>query len=352
MSTPDRPLADLSPQEKRALLAQQLSNRKKPRTFPTSFAQQRLWLVDQLEPGSAFYNVPVATRLKGPLDTQALERSLTEIARRHEALRTTISVVEGEPVQVVAPPAEAGLPVVDLRHLREEAREAEAHRLAEEEARKRFDLAQGPLIRTTLLRIGEQDHMLLLTMHHIVSDGWSMQVFYEEMQSLYNAYTAGQPSPLPALPVQYADYAVWQREWLQGETLQAQLDYWKGQLAGAPPLLELPTDRPRPHAQTYGGGHQTIHLPVSLARQLEALSRREGATLFMVLLAAFDTLLHRYTGQSDVVIGSPIAGRTRQEIEGLIGFFVNTLVLRVDLAGRLSGSPGFSGLVGRVRQTA
>jgi amino acid adenylation domain-containing protein len=348
MSTTDRPLADLSPQEKRALLAEQLSKRKKSRTFPTSFAQQRLWLVDQLEPGSAFYNVPVATRLKGPLDTQALERSLAEIVRRHEALRTTISVVEGEPVQVVAPSVEASLPVVDLRHLHEEAREVEAHRLAEEEARTPFDLAQGPLIRTTLLRIGEQDHMLLLTMHHIVSDGWSMQVFYEEMESLYNAYIAGQPSPLPELPVQYADYAVWQREWLQGETLKAQLDYWKVQLAGAPPLLELPTDRPRPPAQTYGGGHETIHLPVSLARQLEALGRREGATLFMVLLAAFDTLLHRYTGQSDVVVGSPIAGRTRQEIEGLVGFFVNTLVLRTSF----EGDPTFRETIRRVRETA
>ncbi|HET6262476.1 MAG TPA: amino acid adenylation domain-containing protein, partial [Chloroflexia bacterium] len=329
-------------------MAEQLSKRKKPRTFPTSFAQQRLWLVDQLEPGSAFYNVPVATRLKGPLDTQALERSLAELVRRHEALRTTISVVEGEPVQVVAPSADSPLPVVDLSHMREEAREAEAHRLAEEEARKPFDLAQGPLIRITLLRIGEQDHMLLLTMHHIVSDGWSMQVFYEEMQSLYNAFTVGQPSPLAKLPVQYADYAVWQRQWLQGETLQAQLDYWKAQLAGAPPLLELPTDRPRPHAQTYGGGHETIHLPVSLARQLEALGRREGATLFMVLLAAFDTLLHRYTGQSDVVVGSPIAGRTRQEIEGLIGFFVNTLVLRASFAG----DPTFREVLRRVRETA
>ncbi|HEX9987859.1 MAG TPA: amino acid adenylation domain-containing protein [Chloroflexia bacterium] len=341
-------LAGLTLEEKRALLAQQLSKRKKPRTFPTSFAQQRLWLVDQLEPGSAFYNVPVATRLKGPLDTQALERSLAEIVRRHEALRTTISVVEGEPVQVVAPSAEASLPIVDLIRLPVEAREAEAHRLAEEEARKPFDLAQGPLIRTTLLRNGEQDHMLLLTMHHIVSDGWSMQVFYEEMESLYNAYTAGQPSPLPELPVQYADYAVWQREWLQGETLQAQLDYWKAQLAGAPPLLELPTDRPRPHAQTYGGGHESIHLPTSLARQLEALGRREGATLFMVLLAAFDTLLHRYTGQSDVVVGSPIAGRTRQEIEGLIGFFVNTLVLRTSF----EGDPTFREALRRVRETA
>jgi amino acid adenylation domain-containing protein len=341
-------LAGLTLEQKRALLAQQLSKRKKPRTFPTSFAQQRLWLVDQLEPGSAFYNVPVATRLKGALDTAALERSLVEIVRRHEALRTTISVVEGEPVQVVSPSTEASLPIVDLRHMHEEAREAEAHRLAEEEARKPFDLAQGPLIRTTLLRIGEQDHMLLLTMHHIVSDGWSMQVFYEEMESLYNAYIAGQLSPLAELPVQYADYAVWQREWLQGETLQAQLDYWKAQLAGAPPLLELPTDRPRPHAQTYGGGHQAIHLPVSLARQLEALGRREGATLFMVLLAAFDTLFYRYTGQSDVVVGSPIAGRTRQEIEGLIGFFVNTLVLRASFAG----DPTFKEALRRVRETA
>ena len=301
-----------------------------------------------MEPDSAFYNVPFASRLRGPLDTAALERTLAEIVRRHEALRTTVSVVEGQPVQVVAPAADVPLPIVDLCHIPESAREAEAQRLAEADAARPFDLAQGPLIRATLLKIGEQDHMLMLTMHHIVSDGWSMQAFYQELEALYNAFQAGEPSPLSELPVQYADYAVWQREWLQGEVLRSQLDYWKAQLAGAPPLLELPTDRPRPASQTYKGVYQTVVFPQHLARQLEALGRREGATLFMTLLAAFGTLLHRYTGQADIVVGSPIAGRTRQEIEGLIGFFVNTLVLRTNF----SGNPTFRELLRRVREVA
>jgi amino acid adenylation domain-containing protein len=340
--------AGLSIEQKRALLAQQLSKRKKPRYFPLSFAQQRLWLVDQLEPGNAFYNVPFASRLRGQLDTAVLERSLAEIVRRHEALRTTVSVVEGQPVQVVAPTADVPLPIVDLRHLPEGEREAEAQRLAEAEAAKPFDLAQGPLIRTTLLKLGEQHHLLMLTMHHIVSDGWSMEVFYRELEAIYNAFRAGEPSPLPELPVQYADYAVWQREWLQGEVLRAQLDYWKGQLTGAPPLLELAYDRPRPAAQTYKGVYQTVVMPRQLARELEAVGRREGATLFMTLLAALQALLHRYTGQGDIVVGSPIAGRTRQEIEGLIGFFVNTLVLRTSF----HANPTFRELLRRVREVA
>ncbi|HKP51513.1 MAG TPA: amino acid adenylation domain-containing protein [Chloroflexia bacterium] len=346
--TSPTPTAELTLEQKRALLAQQLAKRQKPRAFSTSFAQQRLWLVDQLEPGNAFYNVPIATRLTGPLDVATLERSLAEVVRRHDDLRTTFSVVEGQPMQVVASMVKVPLQGVDLRHLPEEAREAEAKRITEEEARRPFDLVQGPLIRTILLRTGEEEHLLMLTMHHIVSDGWSMQIFYEELEALYNAFTEGKPSPLPELPVQYADYAVWQRNWLQGDVLQAQLDYWKKQLEGAPPLLELPTDRPRPPAQTFKGDHESIVLPTSLAQQLEALGRREGATLFMTLLAAFGTLLHRYTGQADIVIGSPIAGRTHEELEGLIGFFVNTLVLRSNFAG----DPTFRELLKRVRETA
>jgi amino acid adenylation domain-containing protein len=313
--------------------------------LPLSFAQERLWFIDRLEPGSAVYNIPVAWRLGGALDAAALERALGEIVRRHEALRTVFAEVDGSPVQVIAPFGGFALPVEDLSGLSEADREAAVRQRAREEARRAFDLSAGPLFRAALLRLGEEDHVLLLSMHHIVSDGWSMGVFFRELSALYAAYHEGGESPLAELGVQYADYAVWQREHLRGEMLDRQLAYWKERLAGAPELLELPTDHPRPAVQTFRGAHERIELPGELLERLRALGRREGATLYMVVLGAFQALLSRYAGSEDVVVGSPIAGRTRREVEELIGFFVNTLVLRPDL----SGDPGFRDVLGRVR---
>jgi amino acid adenylation domain-containing protein len=320
-----------------------------PRTgpLPLSFAQERLWLVDQMEPGSAVYNIPVAWRLGGALDEAALERSLGEIVRRHEALRTTFAEVDGSPVQVIGPVGGFALPVEDLSGLGEADREAAVRQRAGEEARRPFDLSAGPLFRAALLRVGAEEHVLLISMHHIVSDGWSMGVFLRELSALYEAYREGQESPLPELAVQYADYAVWQREQLAGEVLDRQLAYWKERLAGAPELLELPTDFPRPAVQTYRGAAVPMELSRELLERLQALGRGEGATLYMVLLGAFQLLLGRYSGSEDIVVGSPIAGRTRREVEGLIGFFVNTLVLRTDV----SGDPSFRELLGRVRET-
>ena len=312
---------------------------------PLSFAQQRLWLLDQLVPGNPFYNIPSALRLCGPLDVPALERSLSEIARRHQTLRTTFRPSEGRPVQVVAPAALLTLPVVDLGGLPEVEREAAALRLAREEARRSFDLARGPLLRTTLLRLGAAEHVLLLTTHHIVSDGWSRGVLNRELAAVYGAYAAGRPSPLPEPPIQYADFALWQRQRLRGELLETLLAYWRRQLAGLPPL-ELPTDRPRPSAQTFRGARHAFVVPDRHVSALTTLGQREGATLFMTLLAAFTALLHRYTGREDIAVGSPIAGRTRPELEGLIGFFANTLALRTDL----SGDPTFRELLRRVRE--
>jgi len=356
-------LANLSP-EKRELVLKKLQERglspaidvgsqappivpvPRDQTLPLSFAQQRLWFIDQWEPGNPYYNIPTAVRLTGPLDVAALEQSLNEVVRRHEALRTTFETVEGRPVQIIAPVLTVPLPVVDLGGLAETEREAEARRLAVEEAGWSFDLARGPLARAAALRLGKEEYVLLLNMHHIVSDGWSTGVFIQEMATLYQAFSAGQPSPLPELLIQYADFAIWQREWLQGEVLDAQLAYWKEQLRDAPAVLDLPTDRPRPPIQTYKGATESFTLSESLTAALQALSREEGSTLFMTLLAAFDTLLYRYTGQKDIVVGSPIANRNRSEIEGLIGFFVNTLVLRTGL----SGNPTFRELLGQVRE--
>ncbi|HEX6750599.1 MAG TPA: condensation domain-containing protein, partial [Longimicrobium sp.] len=313
---------------------------------PLSFAQERLWFIDQLEPGSAVYSLPMARRLGRALDEAVLERALGEIVRRHEALRTTFREVDGSPVQVIAPFGGFTLPVEDLSGLGEAEREVEARRRATEEAVLPFDLTAGPLFRAALLRLGAEDHVLLLSMHHIVSDGWSMEVFFRELAALYTAYSEGRESPLPELPVQYADYAVWQREQLRGEVLERQLAYWRERLAGAPELLELPTDHPRPAVQTFWGASERIELPGELLERLRALGRSEGATLYMVVLAAFQVLLSKYSGSEDIVVGSPIAGRTRNEVAGLIGFFVNTLVLRTDLGG----DPSFREVLGRVRE--
>ncbi|MGB7925177.1 MAG: amino acid adenylation domain-containing protein, partial [Pyrinomonadaceae bacterium] len=305
-------------------------------TLPLSFAQVRLWFIDQMEPGNTFYNLPVAIRLKGRLDVAALERTLNEVIRRHEVLRTTFPTIDGKPAQVIAPSLALNMAVVDLSALPHAQREAETRRLVGEEADAPFDLSRGPLIRAGLLRLSEDEHVVLFTMHHIISDGWSRGVLAEEIAKLYAAFIAGRPSPLPELPVQYADFAVWQRQWLQGETLDAQLQYWRRQLSGAPGLIELPIDHPRPPIQTFRGAQDSLVISSQTREGLRRLCQEEGTTLFMVMLAAFKSLLFRYSRQDDIVVGSPIAGRTRAEIEPLIGFFVNTLVLRTKMSGELS----------------
>ncbi|HWS86516.1 MAG TPA: amino acid adenylation domain-containing protein [Pyrinomonadaceae bacterium] len=312
-----------------------------------SFAQQRLWFLDRLQPGTATYNLPAAVRLRGRLDAEALERSLGEVVRRHESLRTVFASVDGQPVQVITSFDGFRLPVHDLTAVDATERERELRRLAEEEGRRPFDLVAGPLLRALLLRAGADDHVLVLTTHHIVSDGWSSGVLLKEMCALYEAYAQGRPSPLPELPVQYADFATWQRNWLSGETLAQQLAYWKEHLLGAPPL-ELPTDRPRPPVHTTQGTRLSFTLPPELSEQLRRLSRREGVTVFVTLLAAFQSVLAYLSGQEDVSVGTPIANRNRKETENLIGFFVNTLVLRTSL----SGDPTFRELLRRVREVA
>ena len=313
-----------------------------------SYAQQRLWFIHQLDPVSPAYNVPLAVRLTGHLDIAALSATLTEVIRRHESLRTTFAVYDDQPRQVIHPPTPLNLVITDLTSLAAVEREGEALRLAEEEACLPFDLAGGPLLRLRLLRLSEEEHVLLVTMHHIVSDGWSMGVLVREVGLLYPALCAHAESPLEELAIQYADYAVWQREWLSGEVLEQQLRYWREQLAGAPAVLELPSDRVRPAVQSFRGSDQPFVVSERLTAALKEMSQREGVTLFMTLLAAFKALLYRYTGQADIVVGSPIAGRNFVETEELIGFFVNTLVLRTDL----SGDPTFRDLVGRVKEVA
>jgi amino acid adenylation domain-containing protein len=313
-----------------------------------SYAQQRLWFLDQLEPGSSAYNMGAAVRLQGTLDLAVLEASFTEIISRHESLRTRFGVVDGRPAPLIDEIPRFSLPVVDLSTLPEEERELEARRLAEKEAQQPFDLLTGPLLRASVLRLAAEEFVLLATMHHITADGWSLGVLIRELTTLYEAFSAGKPSPLPDLSIQYADYAHWQRGWLQGEVLAQQLSYWKQQMASAPPVLELPTDYPRPLAQSFCGAQQSTIFSERLSTQLQQLSRREGVTLFMTLLATWQTLLSRYSGQQDIVVGSPIANRNRSETESLIGFFVNTLVLRTDL----SGDPRFLEVLRRVREVA
>ena len=328
-----------------------IPRRSDPREAPLSFAQQRLWFIDQLEPGSPLYNVPVALRVEGPLDARVLELCLGELVRRHETLRTVFAVQGGSPMQVILPPAPFLLPVVDLSGLPEGRRAALAHTLNGEEAGRPFDLARTPQLRAALLRLAAEEHVVELTLHHIVCDSWSITILVREVMALYRAFAEGRPSPLPEPPVQYADYAEWQRSWLHGETLQAEIDFWRRQLAGLPPLLALPSDRPRPAVQGFRGSSRPVRWPPGLTRQAEALGRSEGATLFMVLLAAFQTLLARISGQQDVAVGTPVAGRKRVEVEGLIGFFLNTLVLRGDLS-HPTGELSFRQLLCRVREVA
>ncbi|HEX8242631.1 MAG TPA: condensation domain-containing protein, partial [Longimicrobium sp.] len=316
--------------------------------LPLSFAQQRLWFLEQLGSLGNTYHIPMRRRLRGTLDRDALVRALDGIVARHEALRTVFAQVDGVPEQRIVPAEAGGFHLVE-HHLDGEAdADVELRRLAGEEAREPFDLERGPLIRGRLLRLAPDDHVLLLTMHHIVSDGWSMGVLADELSALYAAHAGGTEARLPALPVQYADYAAWQRRWVEGEVLQAQTDYWTRTLAGAPELLELPTDHPRPAQQNLAGAAVRLELDTELAAGLKALGQRHGTTLFMTLLAGWAAVLGRLSGQDEVVVGTPTANRGRREIEGLIGFFVNTLALRVDLAER----PTMAALLRQVKRRA
>ncbi|MDP9120054.1 MAG: amino acid adenylation domain-containing protein, partial [Acidobacteriota bacterium] len=315
--------------------------------LPLSFAQQRLWFIDQLEGGS-LYNMPIALRLRGELSVGVLSRALEEVVRRHEVLRTVFRSAGGLARQVILPPAGCAVSVVDLRGLSKASRQPVAEGWVRQEARRPFDLGRGPLLRAGLWRLDEAEHLLLLAMHHIVSDAWSIGVLTREVTALYESFSSGRPSPLAELPVQYADFAAWQRSWFSGGVLKRELAYWRRHLAGAPPMLELPADRPRPPVQSFRGAVHVGHLSPALLRKIQALSRRQGATLFMTLLAGFEGLLGRLCGQTDFTIGTPIAGRNRLETEGLIGFFVNTLVLRADL----SRDPSFREILSRVRREA
>jgi amino acid adenylation domain-containing protein len=316
--------------------------------LPLSFSQQRLWFLDQFDPGGSFYNIPAAYRLRGALDREALARSLDEIVRRHEALRTSFGTVDGRPVQRIAPAAPVRLHTIDLTGLPEGEREAKALEAGLAEARHGFDMENGPLFRVTLIALSPREHLLILNMHHIISDGWSIGVLTTELSTLYRAAVAGEPSPLPELPIQYADFAAWQHRLLQGEALERQIGYWRKHLEGAPATSELPVDRPRPAVQRFHGLTYSFSLPARLSRALREMSQREDATLFMTMLAAFKALVFRFTGQEDLVVGAGIANRTRIETEPLIGFFVNTLAMRTSLAG----NPTFRELLHRVRDTA
>jgi len=334
-------------QGSRSASATRIERVPRDRELPLSYAQEALWFLEQLSPGQPTFNVTGAVRILGALDTGALQQSFSEIVRRHEALRTTFGAVEGRPIQVVAPALDLPLTVIDLREWPAETRQAETERLASEEARRPFDLARGPLMRASLIRLAGNDNAVLMTMHHIVTDGWSLGIAARELGALYDAFRGGKPSPLPELPIQYADFACWQRQWLQGKVFEKLLGYWKRQLSGVTPL-ELPTDRPRPAARTSRGALVSFELRETLSRNLQELSQRAGSTMFMTLLAAFQTLLHRYSGQDDITVGSPVANRNRTETEGLIGYFVNMLALRTDL----SGDPSFRELLARVRDVS
>ncbi|BAY25366.1 amino acid adenylation [Calothrix sp. NIES-2100] len=335
-------------QQSSQLKASAILRRAKDAELPLSYAQTRLWFLDKLNPNSSFYNIPLALRLVGTLQVAALEQSLEEIIYRHEALRTNFVTVDGQATQVIGDRKQGLVSVVDLKHLPTTEQETALHQLAQQQAQQPFNLATEALVRVTLVILSEIEHALLVCIHHIVFDGWSMDVFVQELAALYNGYSQGQSPSLAPLPIQYADFAIWQRQWLQGDVLQSQLNYWQQQLKDAPALLPLPTDRPRPAVQTFSGAYHEFSLSAQLTDRLVQLSQEQGCTLFMTLLAVFDTLLYRYTGQSDILVGSPVANRDRSEIEGLIGFFVNTLVMRSDL----SGNPSFSELLSRVREIA
>jgi surfactin family lipopeptide synthetase A len=320
--------------------------------LPLTLAQQQLWLHAQLAPDTSLYNEPLTVRRKGPLDLSALERSFTEIVRRHEAWRTTFPVSDGHPVQRVEAPFEITLLLIDLRRFPRAEREGEATRLAAEDARQPFDLARGPLFRTKLVCLDDEDYRLFVTLHHLIFDGFSgYRVFLPELLALYNSFSQGNPSPLPEVPFQFADYALWQKEWMGGDALARQMDYWRRQLAGKLPALQLPISRTRPATQTFRGAMHSLTLPGGLSDSMRQLTRQEGVTLYMALLAAFNVLLQRYSGQEDILIGSNTAGRNHPGSEKLLGYFLNTIVLRTDLSGSAAGSPTFRQMLDRVRRT-
>jgi aspartate racemase len=320
----------------------------RPVQIPLSFSQQRLWFLNQLDPGLPTYNIPDAFHLSGTLNVDALSHALNEIMRRHEVLRTTFPEVQGQPFQEINPAEPVQLQIVDVSHLSGDERQAEISRLGREESRRAFDLARDPMLRAMLLKLNENEHILALTIHHIAADGWSLSLIKQELSALYNAFTSDASPALPKLPIQYADYALWQQKRMSGHAIQNGMEYWKKKLAGPLPVLELTGDFPRPMVQTYDGANQSLQLSLALTEKLKELSLSENATLFMTLVAAFKTLLHRYTGQDDILLGSPVAGRDRTETERLIGFFVNTIVMRTDV----SGDPTFRELLRRVRETA
>src|SRR5262252_5209275 len=343
-----RQMASLSPAQ-RALLelrllkkhqqapkSRELITPRRLKSAPLSFNQQGLWVLNQLMPGESVYHTPTVARLKGHLDVPAMTKSLQAIVDRHDALRTIFRTVDGEPVQFVQEVV-LDVPVIDLTHLREADREAEGRKVLCDEVRRPFALSQAPLIRAIIVRLREDEHILLATTHHIATDGWSVGIFHRELSALYEAFSSGGASPLRSLPIQYSDYSLWQREWFAGEVYESQLRYWRRQFATMPPALELPTDHARPNVQAYRafrGNQQTILLPASLSRRLKAICQQENVTLFMLLLAAFQILLHRHTGGEDIVVGTPIAGRQKGETEDLIGLFINTLAIRANVSGR------------------
>ena len=313
--------------------------------FPLSFEQERMWFFAQLEPGNPAYNIRGAIQIKGRLNTDILEQSINEIIERHEILRTTFHIVDGQPRQIIGSPFKLELPVVDLQKLSTTFPEQEARRLATQIVQQPFNLSKSPLWRVSLLRIEEAQHILVLSMHQIVCDGdRSIGLFFREIGALYEAFSSGKPSGLVGLPIQYKEFALWERQQLLGEILETQLTYWKQQLGDNLPLLQLPTDHPRPAIQTYPGAYQELNLSSKLTEQLKLLSQQAGVTLFVTLLAAFKTLLYRYTSQEDIIVGSPVSGRNLPETEGLIGYFGNPLVLRTDA----SGNPTFLQLLSRV----
>lgn len=351
-------LAQLSPQ-KLALLLGRVKQKEDPtciraiprqegiNRFPVSYAQQRLWLQEQLSPGTSLNNMPAAWTIQGPLNVAVLQAALTELGRRHETLRTTFSMQNGQLMQVVKPAGMFPLLIRDLTALPQTERRSETLRLAAEWTRLPFDLEQGPLMRACLLILNHEHHALLLTLHHIITDGWSFTNLANELSMLYRACLRAEESPLPELEIQYGDYSVWQRERLQGDVFEQQLAYWKEQLQGVPAFTELPFDRPRGPVANHRGGYRVLSLSRELTGQIKALNQRAGVTLFMTTLAAFQLLLSRYSGQDDICVGSPLAGRRHRQTENLIGFFINTLVLRT----KLSGDPTFNELLARVRET-
>ncbi len=327
---------------------QRIERRKVSGPAPLSFAQEQLWFLDHLTPGSPVYNMNDVVDFHGKYNAEAMRRAVQELVRRHEILRTEFSHSGGQPVQTILPEMNLPLAELDLASLPDQQRDREWARVVREQGRKPFDLSKAPLLRATVVHLSARDHRLLVTTHHILADEWSMEVFHQEIKRLYEAFSSGRPSPLPDLPIQFADFACWQREWMKGELLESQTSYWKQELAGAPSILELPADKPRPASQTFRGATESFQLPAKLLEQLKSLGREQQATLFMILEAAFMAVLHRYTGQDDIVVGTPISGRTHSETENLIGLFLNTVLLRAKFSDRQS----FLSLVQQVRERA